>query len=306
MDNVTHALAGMALANGFFRERFGRAAVPALALAANLPDIDGALLLLDRPDVLALRRTFGHSLLALPLWCGLLAWAFKKRWPEQSYPAWLGLVAAGVGLHLGLDLINSFGVVLLWPLSWWRPELAIAFIIDFVMLAILAAPLFSYLSRDWRPRLASASQVSLALLAAYLGCSWALRQRALSLLADDRAAAGREASFVYVFPEPFGPHRWRGVEKDGPLWRLYLINASGSVLEAKELPDQAEHPVVVAARATPLGKRLEGFIKAPLWSVDEAGRAHVQDLRFHSLLLERRPAFAWTFEPGAAPAPAGI
>ena len=49
----------------------------------------------------------------------------------------VGLNAAG---HLFFDSINSFGVQLLWPLSWVRPELAITFILDFALTGILAAP----------------------------------------------------------------------------------------------------------------------------------------------------------------------
>lgn len=301
MDPVTHTLAGVALANGFFRSRHGKAAVPVLAAASNLPDLDGLVMLTGRLDAIALRRTFGHSLLLLPLWCGLLAWAFRKKYPDKPYGALLGMAAAGAGLHLFLDLINSFGVALLWPLSSWRPELASTFIIDLALTAVLASPLLSYLSKDHRgARLVSASQVALALAAAYLGGSWVLRERAVSLLAADRAESGREASFSYVFAEPFGPHRWRGVEKGPSTWRLYLINASGSVLKAKELGDQAEDPAAARARDTPLGRTLGTFLKAPVWEVsgDPGGtrRVRVHDLRFSPLLFDRETPFAWLFE----------
>lgn len=299
MDNVTHTLAGVVLANAFFRERFGKAAVPLLAVASNLPDIDAVVMLTGRPDAIALRRTFGHSLLLLPLWCGLLAWAWRGRWPDKPYASILGLVAAGAAGHLLLDLVNSFGVVLLWPLSAWRPELAITFIIDLALTAILAAPLLSRLASNSERRLIWTSRLSAALAALYLGASWTLRQRADGLLAADRAAAGRAAAFAYVFPEPFGPHRWRGVEKDGERWRVYLIGAGGTVIKARELDDHAADAAVALARRSVLGDRLSTFLKAPVWEVSgapgEPRRALVRDLRFDPLLFKRAAPFAWIF-----------
>src|SRR6185436_20707760 len=107
----------------FFRAKTGREAVPILAIASNWPDLDAAVMLDGDPASVFMRRTFGHSLLLLPPLAAGLALIFKRFYPARRWTALLGLCALGMGFHLFFDLINSFGVVLLWPLSDWRPEL---------------------------------------------------------------------------------------------------------------------------------------------------------------------------------------
>ena len=331
MDPVTHTLVGVTVANGFFRRRAGAAAVPILALASNLPDIDGIVMLSGDPTAVMMRRTFGHSLLLLPLLCIALAWLVRLRWRHLTRLEILGMVAVGAGLHLFFDLINSFGVVLLWPLSPARPELAWVFIIDLILTGLLAAPLLLALAPRWRPRIATLSRAALGAVAVYLALCGAGHARAMTLLeraaadggvADDgggavgdgdTGVAGDDASsdlgpdwvevgspappdFLYVFPEPLGPHRWRGVARAGDHYRLHLINVvTGAVTFRREVTTHVADPQVARARATPLGRRLETFFKAPVWGVEAAGRgASVYDLRFTSFVLDRPAVFQFT------------
>ena len=67
MDPVTHTLFGMAIGEAVFRPRLGRRAVTIAAWAANLPDIDVLILATGDPAAVILRRSFGHSLILLPL-----------------------------------------------------------------------------------------------------------------------------------------------------------------------------------------------------------------------------------------------
>src|SRR5207249_11043357 len=117
MDPVTHTLVGVTLGNAFFRRRVGKEAVPILAVASNLPDVDGAAMLLGSPAGVVFRRTFGHSLFLLPLWSLLLALLLRRFYPRVRLPSLFGLTLLGAAIHLYFDLINSFGVVLLWPFS---------------------------------------------------------------------------------------------------------------------------------------------------------------------------------------------
>src|SRR5262245_55920232 len=112
MDPATHTLTGITLANAFFRDNWGKETVPILAIAANWPDIDAAVMLNRDPASVLMRRTFGHSLLLLPLLAAVLASIFKRFYPEQRWGALFGLSVLGMATHLVFDLINSFGVVL--------------------------------------------------------------------------------------------------------------------------------------------------------------------------------------------------
>jgi membrane-bound metal-dependent hydrolase YbcI (DUF457 family) len=313
VDPLTHTLAGVGLAQAFFRKRLGPRAVPILALASNLPDVDVAVHFTLDPTAVLLRRTFGHSIFLLPLWAALLAWLFRRRHRDLSWRLLFGVCLLGAVVHVFFDLVNSFGVVLLWPFSDARPELAIIFIIDFILTGLLLAPLLVCAPRALRGRLPALSRLSLAAVGAYVVFCGALRfvaGRELSReLERESAAAGRlEAAvaerpppieFSYVFPEPLGPHRWRGVARRGGEYGVYLIRPlSGGIERRKAVRTDAGHPRVEAARATRLGRRLERFFKAPVWRLEGDSEVSVGDLRFRPLALEREAVFVYVFEVG--------
>jgi membrane-bound metal-dependent hydrolase YbcI (DUF457 family) len=328
VDPVTHTLAGVALGNALFRRRAGRAAVPVLALASNLPDLDGIVHLTFDPAAVMLRRTFGHSLFLLPFWCAALAWLLRRRWPEVRYGPMLGMIGVGAAVHLFFDLINSFGVVLFWPFSMARPELAWVFIIDFALTGILALPVLLSIAPRLRPRIAMLSRGALACAALYLAGCGLLHAQAVRLLertegvahagvaiaADNTATdaeplpdpdwvevdAPQRPDFLYVFPEPLGPHRWRGVARVQDTYHLYVLHPLTGLAERR--PSVVTHvgeQRVIAARATPFGRRVEWFFKAPVWEIGEDGRTpEAWDLRFKPLVVERREVFRF-----AVPAP---
>ena len=297
MDNVTHTLVGLGLGHALFKRRFGPAAVPILAWASNLPDIDAVVMLTDEPSAILLRRTFGHSLFLLPVWCLALAWLFKQRYPDKSFRAILGLTALGAGVHVFFDLVNSFGVRLLWPFSPWRPELAAVFIVDLTLLALLVAPFvlrrFSKLDEEGLFRL------SLVGVAGYLVFCLASRGAAGVLLR--REAKGPPPDFAYVFPEALGPHRWRGVLRAGGAYRLFLISPlNGSVEERGNVETDPSLQAAKRAAATCFGRDLLAFFKAPVWTVYKEGTVSLRDLRFDSLVLRRGHPFEYVFRSGSA------
>jgi len=301
LDNLTHTLVGVGLANAFFKKRVGPEAVPVLAWSSNLPDIDAAVMLFPDPAVITLRRTFGHSIFLFPVWAAALAWFFSRRYPKQRFTVLFGLCLLGAGTHVFFDLINSFGVVVLWPFSLWRPELASVFIVDLILLGLLAAPLVLARLRG-REGLERYSRFSMAAVAVYLLFCMGSRLTAMDALAAKTQGEPRE--FSYVFPEPLGPHRWRGVQRQGDDYEVFLIHTFNGEVELKErIKTFPNDPMVLKARQSPLGRRLEAFFKAPVWtadwhfSVDE--NAHVApptgvtvyDLRFKSLVFPRHKGF---------------
>lgn len=308
MDNVTHTLVGVAVAHAFFRGEPGSSgrppvshAVPILALASNLPDIDVLVHATGDPAAIMLRRSFGHSILLLPIWVLIFALIARRFEPRLSLRRHLGLAAIGAGLHVVFDLINSFGVLLLWPVSDWRPELAIVFIIDLILTGLLALPLLVCIPRRMRPRLPALARFALIGVTTYVAICGVSRSIALGML---REAAGRSdpvapSDFVYVFPEPFGPHRWRGVIRIGDSWTVHLIEPLAGRIEMRdEARSHPGDPVVRAARASGLGRRLEKFFKAPVWEtrLTSVPVACVHDLRFRPLSMDRRVVFAYCLE----------
>jgi inner membrane protein len=261
MDPVTHTLIGAGLAQGLFKRRVGPEAVPVLCVASNLPDIDVLVHLTGDPLSITLRRSFGHSAFLLPLWSLALSLLLQRRYPHKSLKTLFRLCLLGACVHVFFDLVNSFGVLLLWPFSSWRHEFAIIFIIDLALTGLLAAPYIVCAWEKTRGRLEAACRLSLACVAAYVLLCAAGRVAAGHLLAHE--TGGVKPEFSYIFPEPLGPHRWRGVTREGGLYRVYLIRLMGRTCDLmKEARTELEAPLVQEARATPRGRRLEAFFIA--------------------------------------------
>jgi hypothetical protein len=209
-------------------------------------------------------------------------------------------------VHLFFDLINSFGVMVLWPFSNWRPELAIVFIIDLILTGLLVAPLLLALSGRLRPRLVGFSRASLVAVGVYLALCGAGRWTTGRDLTEGMRARGARADFLYVFPEPLGPHRWRGVVRQGDTYEVYLLHPLEGKIELKDrLISKVSDPRVARVRQGGLSRRIEEFFKAPVWRVDAMGPAgdgawadaevSVVDLRFRSVVLDRDPVFVFRF-----------
>lgn len=307
MDPVTHTLIGVGMANAFFRRRIGPGAVPILALASNLPDVDTVVQFTGDPTAILMRRTFGHSIFALPLWAMALTFILRRFYPRLSLRTLLGLTLLGAVMHVFFDLVNSFGVVLFWPFSDWRPELAIVFIIDLFLTGFLSAPVLLCLIRRMRPHLVPLSQVSMACVVIYLLLCGVNRLLAQQALTAEWVGLGAQPDFSYLFPEPLGPHRWRGVMRAGNTYRVYLICPLLGQVELKDtIPTWQGSPNVERVRHTVLARRLEWFFKAPVWTVrrDPPGgqtpannpiEVSIYDLRFRSIVIGRGNPFEYRF-----------
>jgi membrane-bound metal-dependent hydrolase YbcI (DUF457 family) len=296
MDPVTHTLVGAVTAHAFLKKKVGPEAVPIMCWAGNLPDLDVLALLSSDPAAVTLRRSFGHSVFLYPLWALALAFLFKRRYPHQKLLTLFLLCLLGASLHVFFDLVNSFGVLALWPFSGYRPELAIVFIIDLLLLASLAFPFLFF-----RDRLKEACRASAAVACAYvLLCAGARAHAEMKLQNHTR---GLSAAMTYVFPEPLGPHRWRGVVRFGDEWRVYLIHTLSGRVEAARIERTDEESVAVdrVRRISPMAKRLEAFFKAPVWTQrrdpdGEGMLVTVYDLRFRPVVLNRGKAFEYAFK----------
>jgi hypothetical protein len=234
-----------------------------------------------------------------------LAGAWLARWitPQYCFSHRFALVGGASLLHILMDLPNSFGVALLWPLTTRRFELASVFVVDLVYWGVLVGALVlpwmfrNWLGR-WRVRIAWGS---LGLLLAYtIGCS-AARSLAYRALAP---AVGPGES-AYVFHEPFGPALWRGVvrEADGDYrvyalrtWPIIMGDAENAVQLRQEHANDSGTSVVQRILAADRGARqVESFFRSPIWKAGET-TATLRDLRFSSLNLPGRSPFVFEFK----------
>jgi membrane-bound metal-dependent hydrolase YbcI (DUF457 family) len=293
LDNVAHTLIGIGVARAGLSKKFGPGTTLTLAVASNLPDLDVVWTLWDPIDRFVLRRTHSHALIAIPLLAAALALLLRMRYRDQSWRVLFGLSALGIALHLLFDLVNAYGVVLLWPFSDRRFELACVFIVDPFIWALMGLPLIAakFLQTDAsRLRL---YRTAVVLLLAYASACYAGHLQTARIVQD---VEGREAR---IFPEPPGPYRFRAAIRDGVVWRVYLVRPASGAWELREtISTDASDPRVVAVRETPEGRRLEAFMAAPVWRVTADGSMEVEDLRFKSLILGRRSPLTVVFRPG--------
>ena len=115
MDNVIHTLCGLALARAGV-DRLGPWSTGTLLVAANIPDLDGVMLLWgDQANYLQHHRGITHGIAGLLIQGALLGIAVSLlarrrgvtvKFMTATAIAWLGLLT-----HLGLDALNSYGVL---------------------------------------------------------------------------------------------------------------------------------------------------------------------------------------------------
>jgi inner membrane protein len=186
LDNVTHTLAGLLVAEMVVRGRRTRqpltpAFVPAAfwvsALANNLPDFDFLYsgLTGGKLGYLLHHRGHTHTLAFVPvasavLMGATLLWARRRAHPLQTRDwQWLfGLSVAGPLLHLLLDATNNYGVHPFWPADtrWFYGD-GIFIIEPYLLFCGAAGLVFSARSRLGRGLL-------WLLVAGVLGAVWTL------------------------------------------------------------------------------------------------------------------------------------
>jgi inner membrane protein len=140
VDNITHSLVGIALAelvqprSATVRQR--RVLMAASVVAANLPDIDLAYTWITPPPLGYLLHHRGHThTLAGLVVLGLLLAVWFRLWPaareltaEARTRLW-GLVAISLAGHVSLDALNTYGVHPFYPFDvrWYYGDAVFIF-----------------------------------------------------------------------------------------------------------------------------------------------------------------------------------
>lgn len=289
MDNLTHSLVGLALAESGLRRKTALATAT-LVIGANLPDVDALIYLVgDGTDALAFRRGWTHGILAMALWPLLLAGAMLAlhRWRarrggegEPIHATWLLMVAAiGIWSHPLLDWFNSYGVRLLMPLSprWFYGDAL--FIIDPWVWGLLA------LGWIWsrRRRTPSAARTTLAVAGCYVVVMIGLSR--LGARAVTAQAGSPAATRTMVGPVPLWPqHREVIRDLDGRYETGQLTFAPGPTYRATGQRDAGLDPALVAAvRATRRGDNYFRWSRFPVATAVPDGdslRVTLSDVRY--------------------------
>jgi len=302
MEPVTHALASLALGRAGLSRVTPRAA-PMLLISALAADLDWASYAWGAPGFLAWHRTASHSLLGTVAIAAAVAAAFSLlgRWRLQSAPnpvrfvPALAVCAGGAGMHLLLDLTESYGVKLLWPFSaqWFALDLTEP--VDpgllLILLAGLLLPVLLNLIteeigvRAKRRTGQRGAAIALSLVALYIGGRALLHARAETLLSS-HIYRQEEPIRTGVFPT-FSPLLWRGVvETETALHAVEVPISPGARFDARMARSQFKpenSQALERAVASDAARAFLAFARFPLARMeptDDVFEVRIRDLRF--------------------------
>lgn len=302
MDNLTHSLAGWALAETGLKQRT-RKGLAALVMAANMPDIDVFFGWAPWAP-LAMHRGFTHGLVGgvlimPPLLAGLL-WLLDRwqnshgRIAADAAPMRFGWLVAlcyfGAITHPLLDLQNVYAVQLLSPVSerWFHSDGL--FIVSPWLLALLGIGI--WLSR--RQRSGQAAGVALAASVAFIAGNIGISGLARDALTSSEPYLQPDRIFASPAPLRFWERdmvwRERGMMAFGyfdPLKSLSRVEPVG-----KAQPDNMGLPVVrAAASATPEAAKFLAWSQMPVASVQKVSACEASvtfgDARFSGPAMAR-------------------
>jgi inner membrane protein len=312
MEPVTHALTSIALGRAGLN-KITRAATPMLLVSGLIADVDWVTRLGGADTFLRGHRTVTHSLAgtaAIVAAVAAASWFTGRKYPKFAVGILhaLAICTIGAGAHLLLDMLNGYGLKLLWPFSpkWFAWDLADAvdsWILFFLLVGLLVPELFRLVleeigskpKRRGRQRGAIFGLVCVALVIA--GRAFA-HERAMALL-DSRDYRGQTPLVVAAFPRPSNPLLWSGVvETDNALFNLEVPLGPGRRFDP-ELADVHFKPEssVTLKNAVSSSTAIEflNFARFPLASVQpeaDGFRVRLRDARFESELAGRRGVIA--------------
>ena len=289
MDNVCHTLVGAALGEAGLkhRTRFGNAT---LMIAANLPDLDVLVFATDVPSV-SFRRGWTHGTLAqllLPIMLTtvMVAVARSRSTGGDGTPVRVGalllLSYVGVLSHVGLDLLNTYGIRLLMPFDhrWFYGDAV--FIIDPWIWLALGAGVW-YARRRGTPAVA---RHALTAVAVYIVAMSAAARFAHGVASEAwQTARGAAPRHVMVGPSPVTPLRRQIIVDAGEHYETGTLQwfPTRVTFDEATVPKRDGDPRVTQARESP---HIRGFLvwsRFPFWVLEDTPdgtRVTVSDMRF--------------------------
>jgi membrane-bound metal-dependent hydrolase YbcI (DUF457 family) len=218
VDTITHGIAGALVGKAFFARacpaksaagdaspealrQASRVAVFAATLGSVFPDCDiifGRLFASGPMRTLEFHRGVTHSFVCLPVFAFLLALGTRAVTRRRKLAApslgWLTLIyAAGIALHIVLDLITSWGTMIWSPLSHARAAWDLTSIIDFVFTAVVLLPqvaAWAYRKPEGKLKRAAGAWLIFSL------CAWGIQKLAAAVGYPFSAGAVVAASAV--------------------------------------------------------------------------------------------------------------
>ena len=306
MDNVTHTLTGLALANAGLNRKT-RFATLALVIGSNLPDID-VLWSSGGVNYLKYHRGITHSILGATILAAILAGAVflagKFTNPGKNAPpnglGWAALVCwiALMG-HIFMDFTNAYSIRPFLPFNSNWYGLDIMYIFDPLLLAVLFAglavpALFRLISEEVgakKPGFRRGAIISLTFLVLLWGLRLFAHRRVINMI--DSHSYGQENPIrIGAFPSMSNPFKWVGVAETPSAYHILQANALDDDVDtdsAQRFFKPPDSPPLEAARHSRAGGVFLDFARYPWANVEETSDGTVvtiRDLRFYSFATQ--------------------
>jgi membrane-bound metal-dependent hydrolase YbcI (DUF457 family) len=319
VDIVTHGLASLALARGFF-PRAAKAATIGAVLVGCAADIDWLSSYFSPSTFLTWHSTYTHSLLAALLisavlpaillagifWGGL---GFEVPVPNGAaipddpramrkpiarailLALFLAPLSAAIA-HILMDACQSGGVMLFWPLSSkyfaadWLPGID-PWILT-ILIACIALPELLHLvgseigAKAKKPRGQTGAIIGLALVLIYIGVRATLHSNALAAM-ESRTFHGQTPRRASAFPETLSLLTWHGVVETANALNEVDVDASSSATfdpeSSLQLFKPEPSPALDAARNTVAARRFLAAAQIPKASLEKTEAGYTVVLR---------------------------
>lgn len=282
MDNLCHALVGLALGHAGLKRRTPLA-LTTLAVAANVPDVDVAVFATPMLPMY-FRRGWTHGPIAMVVLPVLVAaavvwWDRRVRQRRAAPPPpvvprevlWLAVL--GTWSHPLLDYMNSYGIRLLMPFSgrWFYGDAL--YIVDPWLYLVLGLGAWI----GWRARDAARGRrvARLALLTAvvYVAAMYGSNLWARQVVAQGLARAGREGARFMVTPVVLNPFQREVLVDLGDRYEKGFVTfapAPSFRPAGFGVDTRADEPIARAAAATERGRQFLTWSRFPFFVIDPA------------------------------------
>jgi inner membrane protein len=305
MDNLTHTLTGIALAQAGLKRKT-RFALWAFIIGSNLPDADVVSAFGGSAAYLNYHRGITHSLVGLSTLAAVLALLIyvlgRPAAPKKNAPAlslkWLFIVCwISTACHVLMDYTNSYGIRPFLPFSGRWLALDIMPIVDPYVLALLVlglgvASVLRLVSEEVGVKkcgsgggIRAGAIFSLCGILAIAGVRALAHHRALGMLnANDY---GQEAPVrVGAFPSAVNPFEWTGLVETPSSYYVLAVNALAGGVDldqAEPLHKPGPSKALTAAQDASTAKVFLKFARFPWATVlgtEDGYTVYIRDLRF--------------------------
>lgn len=265
MEPITHALSGVVSSSLGIRQEFGSSGVIAFTAACISPDIDSFISLMGQDLYLIHHRGLTHSVVFAPILALLLALFFSLFMKQMAFKNLFLLSLAGLGLHIALDLLNSYGTQIFYPFTHKAYSFDMDIILDawFFLPLLIGVLLISIFTNNQRQIAASV----LVILTVGCGVRFGQKAKAESLIKPLHP----QTKFDIIpgsWKVIYSPFYWRGVvstPKDLKIYDVNTLNKRVVLIENMEILKEIEK----YTKKSKLLKAFNRWSRFPYYKVSE-------------------------------------